>query len=196
MSTPRRPIPTSASQWARRLALVWIAVPAVAIVLAARSCTSTTPTGPTREPERTIVVDEAIPAPGVAGGALRKTIVDALTKSGVPALLPTKPSSIPELQRRARLRGEITGDSSIVTYVMGDAPPAAFSLTTSSDATVCQEQSALTWSSVAVGNGEGCLAVNPNGGLFVEWVDNGHGVHVETVATDADALLAWLSTWK
>ena len=194
-------------RWVRRLALVWIALPAIVIVALGRSCTSSS--GPTTSPGLpavNVLMQSTVPPPGLLSVSQRSELSDVLKRADAIGLVPSGPSPDPQLRQPASFRAETTAGLVVVTYSIGRVEAidgGRLDVSVSSDLGVCQKQSVIDWSAVAVGRGEGCVAKNPGGGLFVEWIDRGGeagdaslGIHVETTATDENQLLAWLSTWE
>lgn len=180
--------------------MVWIALPAVVIVLVGRSCASTNPVQiPVDQPARVVVVND-LASPGFGTPAERGGIVDGMRVVSAFGILPTTPSPDPNLRGPGQVRVEESTETTVFLYTIGPTTNPKLSAVTSTETKICQVQSALQWSAVAVGRGEGCIAKNPNGGLFVEWIDRASqpalGVHIETTSTDEDRLLAWLSTWQ
>lgn len=192
--------PRPAPGWVPRLTIVWIALPAVVIVLVGRSCAGSNPGSVLTDQPARVVVARDLAAPGLGTPAERAGIVADMRDAPVFGLLPTQPSPDPELQVQSQVRVEEFADSAVFLYSIGSRANPTLSAITSTETRICQLQSALNWSTVAIGRGEGCIAKNPNGGLFVEWIDRAAkpslGVHIETTSTDEGRLLAWLSTWQ
>lgn len=187
----------------RRLALVWISLPAIAIIFLGRSCASSTGPQTTERPAVSVLAQSTVLRPGVLSGPQREELSNALRRAGARGLVPSGPSTDPQLRQPAAFRAEDTAGLVVFTYAIGRAGASGTSnldVSVSSELRVCQKQSAIDWSAVAVRRGEGCVAENPAGGLFVEWIDRESGadlgIHVETTATDVNRLLAWLSTWE
>ncbi len=150
-----------------------------------------------------VLVQSTVLRPGVLSGPQRQELSDALQRTGAHGLVPSEPSTDPQLRQPAAFRAEDTAGLVVFTYAIGHAGALGtghLDVSVSSELRVCQKQSVIDWSAVAVGRGEGCVATNPAGGLFVEWIDRESGaelgIHVETTATDVNRLLAWLSTWE
>lgn len=180
--------------------VVAIAIPALVIVVLGRSCGASSPTDPADERPARLLVDETFASPGVGTPNERADIRANLRGRPVVAFLPDEPSPDAALQGPGRVRVEEFADTSTFQYSIGTGPNPGLTAVISTETRICQPQSAIKWSTAAVGSGDGCIAANPSGGFFVEWIDRSAkpaiGVHVESMTTDENRLLAWLSTWK
>jgi hypothetical protein len=176
--------------------MLWIFIPAAAIILGAKSCANSPAPGDRPDATHQTLLTQSVPAPGVLNDGEIAVLAEQLTTNKIAAFVPTVPAPIESLRGRAQINAGVLADVTDFSYAIGDASPIPFALTVSSEPAVCKEQSVLQWSDVVIGASRGCVADNPNGGLFVEWVDRGNGIHVETTAEDRGAVLDWLGTWK
>jgi hypothetical protein len=180
---------------------VWILLPIVAVVLGLRSCARSP--GTERALQLRTRFDEHAPAAlgGPLDDATRAELRVKARALGMVTLIPLRPAALPVLHGTGHvIITESTPDAELVfTYVIeGRGPNPALLLTISPLDRVCTEQSAIQWQQpVPIRSSTGCLAPNPgaSGGVFLEWVEDGHSLHVEAASPDADAVLAWLGSW-
>ena len=142
------------------------------------------------------------PSDGLLDPATRGALRDRAAALGVPTLIPARSSPSPAMRGNARVViTEATPDGALVyTYLIGgsDSIEPSLVITISPLDRVCTDQSAIDWQQpVPIRSSTGCLARNPGarGGVFLEWVEGEHSLHVESASPDADALLAWLGSW-
>lgn len=183
----------------RGLRVVGIATPALFIIVLGRSCGSSGSTERPNDRPARLIAEGNLATPGVGTLSERAAITTKLRGRPVVALLPDGPSPDPALGGPGHVRIEEYGGTATFIYVIGRRANPSLTAVTSTETRICQLQSAVEWSTVAIGSGDGCIAANTRGGFFVEWIDRSAkpaiGVHVEVEATDENRLIAWLSTW-
>ena len=196
------PRPGGRDRLARRLVLLWLVLPLVALILGLRSCARSP--GPDRPLQLRTRLDErsSSRSDGLLDPATRGALRDRAAALGVTTLIPARSSLSPAMRGNARVViTEATPDGALVfTYLVGgsDSIDPSLVITISPLDRVCTDQSAIDWQQpVPIRSSTGCLARNPGarGGVFLEWVEDEHSMHVESASPDADALLAWLGSW-
>ena len=196
------PRPGGRDRLARRLVLVWLVLPLVALILGLRSCARSP--GPDRPLQLRTRMDQrsSSPSDGLLDPATRGALRNRAAALGVATLIPARTSPSPTMRGNARVViTDATPDGALVyTYLVGgeDSIDPSLVMTISPLDRVCTDQSAIDWQQpVPIRAATGCLARNPGarGGVFLEWVEGEHSLHVESASPDADALLAWLGSW-
>ena len=180
-------------------------LPFIASGLGIRSCLERE--RPSAEYRLDTVFDRSISAADAGGNDVqhdvrhdvRHDLRSVLVRLRSDMLLPTVP--FPRV-RQPNARVMVTKakpDGTVVgTYQVG-GNRTTFLLTVSPTGQICTPQSVIHWEQpVPIRTATGCLARNPGaaGGVFIEWLERGHSVHVEATSADADAVLAWLGSWR